>query len=117
LTSFFCVTHLRIASTGSSIVGLPMSFLDVCIGAGAKSVKKDNPVSIALFVFALILFVSLICFVGSRAKKKLMALDQEDTNEEADEELAGLNADDEESEEEVYSDVVCVCAFFFFFFL
>lgn len=87
---------------GSAIVNLPMSFLDVCIGAGAKSVKKDNPVSIALFVTALVLFVGLICFVGSRAKKKLMALDAEDTNEEADEELAGLkdDLDDDEEEEE-----------------
>ena len=30
---------------GSIIVNLPMSFIDVCIGASANSVKKDSPVS------------------------------------------------------------------------
>ena len=63
---------------GSIIVNLPMCFLDVCIGAGAKSVKTDSPLSIAAFVICIACFFFLICYVGMRAKKKLMKLDMED---------------------------------------
>jgi len=63
---------------GTVCVNLPMSLIDVCIGAGAGSVKKDSPVSVAIFICAVALFLCFICFVGNRAAKKLKALEDED---------------------------------------
>jgi len=82
---------------GSIIVNLPMSFVDVCIGAGASNVKMDNPVSIVLFVVAILAFVCLICYVGGRAKRKLNELDDEDNLAEANNELDVLAVEDEEA--------------------
>jgi hypothetical protein len=73
-----------------------MSFVDVSIGAGANNVKKDSPLSVGIFVLAVTCFLSLICYVGGRAKKKLMALDAEDADAAASNELDGLkNGDDD----------------------
>ena len=77
-------------TAGTCIVNLPMSFVDVSIGAGANNVKKDSPLSIGIFVLAVTCFLSLICYVGGRAKKKLMALDAEDADAAASNELDGL---------------------------
>ena len=57
-------------------MNLPMCYLDVCIGAGAKNVKADSPLSIAVFTVCIACFFFLICYVGMRAKKKLMALEE-----------------------------------------
>ena len=54
-----------------------MCYLDVCIGAGAKNVKADSPLSIAVFTICIASFFFLICYVGMRAKKKLMALEEQ----------------------------------------
>jgi hypothetical protein len=78
-----------------------MSFVDVSIGAGANNVKKDSPLSVGLFVVAVTCFLSLICYVGGRAKKKLMALDAEDAQAAASNELDGLNDNSKDGNDEL----------------
>ena len=51
--------------------------------------------SIIIFVVGVSLFLGLICYVGARAKKKLMALDDEDAQEAAEQELTGLEGGDD----------------------
>jgi len=63
---------------GSIVVGLPECLLDVSIGAGAKGVKHDSPLSVGIFVVLVALFMGLMCYVGARAQAKLKALDDED---------------------------------------
>ena len=78
-----------------------MSFVDVSIGAGANNVKKDSPLSVGLFVVAVTCFLSLICYVGGRAKKKLMALDAEDAQAAASNELDGLKDNSKDGNDEL----------------
>mmetsp|Transcript_7202 Transcript_7202/g.16474 ORF Transcript_7202/g.16474 Transcript_7202/m.16474 type:complete len:397 (-) Transcript_7202:115-1305(-) len=63
---------------GSVVVGLPECLLDVCIGAGAKGVKHDSPMSVGIFVLLVTVFLGLMCYVGARAQAKLKALDGKD---------------------------------------
>ena len=73
----------------SCAVNLPMCFLDVCIGAGAKHVDKSSPLAVFVFVVLVLSFFSLIFWIGSRAKKKLESYDAEDKQSQADALLGG----------------------------
>lgn len=74
----------------SIIVGLPECLFDVMIGAGAKNVNHDSPVSIAIFVILAGSFMGLMCYVGARAKAKLEALNEEEAQGGAKDELEGM---------------------------
>ena len=67
---------VRDFTIGSCIINLPMCFLDVCIGAGAKHVDSNSPLSILAFFLVIISTLGLIAFIGVRAKKKLEDLEE-----------------------------------------
>lgn len=77
-------------STASILVGAPECLFDVIIGAGAKKVDHNSPISIGLFLVLAGSFMGLMCYVGARAKKKLAALDEEETQGGAHEELGEM---------------------------
>jgi hypothetical protein len=64
---------------------------DVLIGAGAKNVDHNSPMSIGLFVILAGSFMGLMCYVGARAKAKLTALDEAEAQGGAYQELEGMN--------------------------
>jgi hypothetical protein len=80
----------------SVAVNLPMCFLDVCIGAGAKHVDKSSPLAIFVFVSVVVTFLALVLWIGARAKKKLEAFDAEDKQSQADHLLGGGAFDEKE---------------------
>lgn len=69
---------LRDFFVGSTIINLPLCYLDVCIGAGAKHVDHNSPGMVAAFVAVVLSFLGLIAFIGVRAKKKLERFEEED---------------------------------------
>lgn len=74
---------------GNSLTNLLFAVTDILIGAGAKSMRTDNPVGIAIFVICLAGFCLLVCYVGLRAKRKLEALDDQDQVRQREQELKG----------------------------
>jgi len=87
---------VRDFTIGSCIINLPMCFLDVCIGAGAKHVDSNSPVSILAFALVIILTLGLIAFIGVRAKKKLEDLEERERLKIEGNDGATGAADDEE---------------------
>ena len=79
---------LRDYYIGTLIPHLPMCFIDVGIGAGAKHAEKHkSPAMYAIFVLLLLVFFTFIGWVGLRAKKKLDAIEEQE--QENEEEAAG----------------------------
>ena len=74
---------LRDFFVGSTIVNLPLCYMDVCIGAGAKHVDRNSPGMVAGFVAIVLLFLGLVTFIGLRAKKKLEKFEEEDQRQRA----------------------------------
>jgi uncharacterized membrane protein YdjX (TVP38/TMEM64 family) len=66
---------------GNSVTNAIFAVTDILIGAGAKTLRTDNPVGIVIFLVCLTAFFMLVCYVGLRAKRKLEALDQQDMEE------------------------------------
>jgi uncharacterized membrane protein YdjX (TVP38/TMEM64 family)/Ca2+-binding EF-hand superfamily protein len=87
---------VRDFAIGSCIINLPMCFLDVCIGAGAKHVDSNSPISILAFASIIILTLGLIAFIGLRAKKKLEALEERERLKTEGADSASGAADDED---------------------
>ena len=69
---------LRDFFVGSTIINLPLCYMDVCIGAGAKHVDHNSPGMVVAFVAVVLAFLGLVAFIGVRAKKKLERFEEED---------------------------------------
>lgn len=53
------------------------AFTDIMIGAGASTLRVNNPVGIGAFLFSVVGFFVFVGWVGYRAKKKLDRIEEE----------------------------------------
>jgi uncharacterized membrane protein YdjX (TVP38/TMEM64 family) len=102
---------------GNAVTNSVFALSDILMGAGASSLRSDNPIGVTMFVIAVTAFFIVIGYVGLRAKRKLDEIDAreeirksfliENVMDESfvskfrtEEAIAAMNDDDDSEEEE-----------------
>ena len=62
---------------GNAATNSVFAFTDIMIGAGASTLRVNNPVGIGAFLFSVVGFFVFVGWVGYRAKKKLDRIEEE----------------------------------------